>query len=50
MFQSYKTIPIRVSEDDHKKMVEAAKKEGLTLEKFILLSVSEKLKAVLGVR
>jgi uncharacterized protein (DUF1778 family) len=43
MLQAYKTVPLRFAEDDHKKVVEAAKKEGLTLEKFILLSISEKM-------
>lgn len=43
MFQAYKTVPIRMAEDDHKKIVAAAKNEGLTLEKFIFQAISEKM-------
>jgi uncharacterized protein (DUF1778 family) len=45
MLNQWKTYPLRLTIDDHTKMVEAAKKEGLTLEKFILQAISEKIES-----
>jgi predicted HicB family RNase H-like nuclease len=43
MFKPWKTFPLRLACEDHGKMVEAAKVEGLSLEKFILIAINEKI-------
>ena len=43
MLDSWKTFPIRLTQEDHLKLTEAAKAEGLTLERFILQALTEKI-------
>lgn len=42
MLTKIKTFPIKLTESDHEKLSETAKKAGMTLEHFILTAITEK--------